>query len=442
MIHLIFFLLSTYILSVTSLPTSSTKHNLPGRFVPYSQLSTCPSLPHKDPPKNAKDVRPDDFKVIMAMGDSITAGLLARGSRNDLVSSIQIQEAAATGMGIGIGVGIGTDKQYHFEIEGKEDYLRKIIPEIAEWRGLSYSIGSDDDSITIPNILKHYNRNVSGTSTGHHSPISCLGTGWDIGCSNHPKEDGLNAAISGSLSAGLMSQVKDYLIPQILELQLEDKDWKYVNLGIGANDVCAFCLTPNATAFPLSGTPKQFASNIKDAINELRKHVPNMIVNIIGLFKVSDIYELTMKDPYCQPPYIPIPNLALECSCALLPGPAGDFTRSKMDELGENYDLAVLEIIKEWEDENDPSFGAVWQPGTAIDLINYPPESLSKIDCFHPSELSHQRVATGFWNRLTLNMEEKYTPIPWEDDPSVRCLKADDRIQVGQVTEYLKRGIK
>jgi phospholipase B1 len=69
-----------------------------------------------------------------------------------------------------------------------------------------------------------------------------------------------------------------------------------------------------------------------------------------------------LADKPSQSPALPpvLPHLPLECSCALLPGPAGDYTRSKMDEMGEAYDAAVLEVIREWEEEADPSFGAIW----------------------------------------------------------------------------------
>ena len=42
------------------------------------------------------------------------------------------------------------------------------------------------------------------------------------------------------------------------------------------------------------------------------------------------------------------------------------------------------------------------QPGMAIDLEKWPIQALSAVDCFHPSEAAHRRVAAGFWNRLTL----------------------------------------
>lgn len=89
-------------------------------------------------------------------------------------------------------------------------------------------------------------------------------------CLPHPESDGLNAAISGSTSGALISQVRgkplhigswqlrtvtfmkgkadylihnqiylivDYLIPTLQRLGVKDEQWKYVNLGIGANDI-------------------------------------------------------------------------------------------------------------------------------------------------------------------------------------------------------------
>ncbi|WVF66567.1 hypothetical protein IAT40_001307 [Kwoniella sp. CBS 6097] len=414
--------------------------NTASKYVRFELLDTCPKLSERPRPKSAKDVRPDDFRVVMALGDSISAGLLARGGQDTEKSRSRAEIAILD----------GRNAQQVFESNsgqstgsglGRIPWRSKLgIPEIAEWRGISYPIGLDEDAITFSTILQHYthrrfNESLIGGSRGRHPPLACAGIGIGVGCLPHPEEDGLNAAISGSVSEGLMSQVRDHLIPTIKAMDVKDEDWKFVNLGIGANDVCAFCLTPNMADFYPTGSPKQYAENIKNAVNELRVHVPNMIVNIIGLFRVSSIYKLTLKDPYCQAPGLPFPHLALECSCALLPGPAGDLTRRKMDELGEAYDQAVLEVIREWQHEADDNFGVTWQPGTAVDLENYPITALSPIDCFHPSEAAHQRVGAGFWNRLTMNLEDKYEPIPWDEDgPLIRCLEEEDRIQVDSVS--------
>lgn len=45
-------------------------------YVPFSALGSCPPLsPHEA--RDARDVRLDDVRVVMALGDSITAGFLA-----------------------------------------------------------------------------------------------------------------------------------------------------------------------------------------------------------------------------------------------------------------------------------------------------------------------------------------------------------------------------
>merc|ERR1719424_2356297 len=69
--------------------------------------SSCPPLtPRSTVPVNARDLRIDDFAVIMAMGDSMTAG---------------------------------------FNAASKAD--------MKEHRGLSFSIGGDQEATTLPNLI-------------------------------------------------------------------------------------------------------------------------------------------------------------------------------------------------------------------------------------------------------------------------------------------------
>lgn len=89
-----------------------------------------------------------------------------------------------------------------------------------------------------------------------------------------------------------------------------------------------------------------------------------------------------------------------------------------MDELSDEYDAALIEIIKAWNAEGDPTFGVAWyghvaigrvdwadvrQPGSMIDFSTLPITAISPVDCFHPSEATHQRVAAALWDRLTLS---------------------------------------
>lgn len=70
------------------------------------------------------------------------------------------------------------------------------------------------------------------------------------------------------------------------------------------------------------------------------------------------------------------------------------------------------------------------QPGAAIDLEHWPVEALSPVDCFHPSEAAHQRVAAGIWNRLTMSLVCPEHPVyPYSVHPNfaepVPCGRAD-----------------
>ena len=58
-------------------------------------------------------------------------------------------------------------------------------------------------------ILSHYSPNLTGSSIGHHIPATCPGPR----CNKRPKEDGLNAAVSGSMAKSLVAQVRGVSLP-------------------------------------------------------------------------------------------------------------------------------------------------------------------------------------------------------------------------------------
>jgi phospholipase B1 len=116
------------------------------------------------------------------------------------------------------------------------------VPDIFEWRGLSYAAGGDRGALTFPNLLSHYTRLV-GMSYGRH-PVLCVGEGE--GC--HPPSDGLNGAVSGSIATSLLGQAQGELhVPMTAHTDLVPRykalsgraraGWTYVNLAIGANDI-------------------------------------------------------------------------------------------------------------------------------------------------------------------------------------------------------------
>jgi hypothetical protein len=86
----------------------------------------------------------------MALGDSITAGLLAGPStRSDEVASSLLKEGSAPVFG--------------------------LPPPISEYRGLSYPIGSDPDAITFPNIPIHVAESYGTVEGKTHTHGLCIG---------------------------------------------------------------------------------------------------------------------------------------------------------------------------------------------------------------------------------------------------------------------------
>ncbi len=149
----------------------------------------------------------------MALGDSISAGLFAKSTREGPLSRPSPPPPS---------LHVADEQQLPL---GSKPILSSLIA-IDEYRGVSYPTGNDPGAITIASILSRYSPNLTGVSTGHHPPITCVGP-----VCQRPEGDGLNVAVSGSLSASLLGQVRDYLIPTIEAMDLNREDWKYVNLG-------------------------------------------------------------------------------------------------------------------------------------------------------------------------------------------------------------------
>ncbi|KAG7539647.1 hypothetical protein FFLO_03446 [Filobasidium floriforme] len=362
-------------------------------------LGDCPGLSAKPLAKKAEDLRPDEISVVMAIGDSITAGLFARPASDDLSPSMKSREA---------------DQHFFPGFKGFEEY-----------RGVSFSTGGDADAVTLANNIRYYNPDLKGQSYGHHRP-PVLSKAFG----HTPANDGLNAAKSGAKAKDLLSQVEDYILPSLNEVGVETGEWKLMTLSIGANDVCDYCLAGNSTVGG-PGSPEEFADNVKKAIVAARDNIREVHVVVVGLFQVSSIYNLSRQQPPCTPLRLPpiFPTLPIECQCAWAPGPLGDASRKKMDALGEEYNQALQVVVAELNAENRGDFMVIWQPGTFLSLADFPTIALSPIDCFHPSREAHRRIGAGLWNRLTLPQNEKALPMTWDEVDHVRCLRDDDRIR-------------
>ncbi|KAG8881362.1 hypothetical protein FRB97_009627 [Tulasnella sp. 331] len=306
-----------------------------------------------------------------------------------------------------------------------------ILPDsFAEWRGLSYAAGMDEGAITVPNLIRHYNSAIRGGSVGKNMlPEICMGgpicnpLGWNY------RVDRFNAARSGAMAQNLLSEVRDYLVPALRRHDVTDDEFKYMNFQIGSNDLCQLCLASEVPKGPMPGSPDVFEADVMQTLEYLREHVSNVVVNMLGVFQVSEIYNMTKGHAeYCHSGVPYIPHYSIECSCAIADGPFGAWVRSEMDKLQQLYNKKLSKIVKRYQELNDPHFAVLWQPAS-IPLAKFPIEGLSNVDCFHPSTATHERIAAGVWNRLTLDATGRDVEFGWEEHPRLRCLEEADRLQ-------------
>ncbi|KAK9766006.1 hypothetical protein K7432_005237 [Basidiobolus ranarum] len=348
-------------------------------------ISQCSRLtPRLTSPTSIKDLRADDIKVFMALGDSITAGFGAKGIQNNRLISIK---------------------------------------SLYENRGVSYAVGGDPGETTIPNLFGHYNTTARGPSVGDHLVELCYGPLCPP-FQYRPAKDNLNAAQSGALSTNLGTEI-DYLLSRIKNYPGIDiqNDWKLLTLQLGSNDMCQACLD----AFQYSG-PDAYEKNIRKAIDRVRKDIPKVIISLGGVFNVSQTWAKTRSDPYCQK-IKGLPHLNIECPCALLGGKLGEESRKDMDNRAAAFNERLYKIYQDYKSQQSDTFALTLHP-LDIDLASLPIDYLSNIDCFHPSRKAHAYIAKGLWNNFWIPFEQRRKTWSFNPDMEVYCPNESDRIRL------------
>ncbi|XP_070579245.1 phospholipase B1, membrane-associated-like [Ptychodera flava] len=289
---------------------------------------TCDHLERSNPrPTSVHRLRPSDIDVIAAMGDSITAGN-----------------------------GAGADCLLEVIIMGRD---------------LTFSIGGraslEDGALTLANILRTYNPNITGYSLGS-GPASSI------------EKARLNVAIPGARSRDMLDQA-EVLIGRMKNMTDVDydNDWKMVTLFIGGNDLCA-CSDISA---------KEFANNIKEALDLMHSEMPRTFVNVVQVILVTEINKLTTPD--CHLAH------GIYCPCAK------EFYNTDWKdvfELTKAYHRAVEDMILYGQFDTRDDFTVVIQPFFEETYIRENDHNILSPDCFHLSEFGHQISAMSLWNNL------------------------------------------
>ncbi|KAJ1503675.1 hypothetical protein HMI55_002359, partial [Coelomomyces lativittatus] len=160
--------------------------------------------------------------------------------------------------------------------------------------------------------------------------------------------------------------------------------WKLLTILIGGNDLCQYCLSPSTFS------SENYFQHLHQTLEALRTSSNRWIINLVGLFKVSQVYELGLMDPYC---FNNVPHQLL-CPCL-----NKSENRKRMDELRLEYNQK-LQLLSDMY-SNQPYFRVNYQPGLVdASIVPYNQTYVSKLDCFHPNACLNQLFAHALWNNM------------------------------------------
>jgi len=309
-------------------------------------------------------LRPNDIQCVAAIGDSLTAGLGA---------------LAKTPIGL-----------------------------VTEYRGVSWSIGGDknyDELLTLPNILRQYNPNLRGFSTG----TDIIFLGGQNATNNH-----LNVAKSGDTSITMPDQA-NILLQRFNTKKDCDliNDWKIITFFVGGNDLCLFCNDMNAHS------PDNFTKNVQDTLDFFHQHIPRAFVNLVLVLDVRNVEKLNEGGLVCSLFH------SNTCPCAAYPPTPQD--RDTLNQWLTQYQSRLIDLVNTGRYDTKDDFTVVVQPfmaHTPLPLENGEPDySYFAPDCFHFSGKGHSRAALSLWNNMLEPVGEKLWE--WHVGEQIECPTQD-----------------
>uniref|UniRef100_A0A914D2P0 Uncharacterized protein n=1 Tax=Acrobeloides nanus TaxID=290746 RepID=A0A914D2P0_9BILA len=196
--------------------------------------------PSREVPNSVHRVKFGDIKVIAALGDSLTAGFGAGAKK--------------------------LDGLFH------------------RYRGLVFDIGGDrslEEHITVANVLKKFNPNIHGQSFGIDDDF--------------PNSQ-FNVAVPGARAEDLVPQAYDLIKRMKNHSDMVDieKDWKLINIFIGANDACGYCATKSS-----EWGAKAYGNKIRETVKVLKEGLPRTIVSVLAMLNLNILMKVDPASPFC-----------------------------------------------------------------------------------------------------------------------------------------------
>ncbi|XP_035828409.1 phospholipase B1, membrane-associated [Aplysia californica] len=334
----------------------------------------CPIIPPSPSvPTSVHELRPGDVKLVAALGDSLTAG---RGSSGGIVGLL------------------------------------------IDYRGLSWSVGGDgsiEDTRTLANVLRQYNPDLKGFSTGVGGPNSDAAH--------------LNVAVTGDESHELMAQATDLVDKLQSDSSVDfNNDWKVITVFIGGNDLCAAC-TDEAKY-----SVEKYKENLQETLDYLHSNVPRAFVNLVEVLNIEIAKDLA-EGLVCQAIH------GFLCTCAT--NPSSPEAEQQLVELKNQYQGAARDLASSGRYDTKDDFTVVLQPFYRDTYLPYKPDgtidySYFASDCFHHSKKGQEATGGALWNNMVepvgekrLNwMPEEPLECPTEDSPYLYTAKNSPSMKV------------
>ncbi|XP_053162282.1 phospholipase B1, membrane-associated isoform X2 [Hemicordylus capensis] len=343
----------------------NSNYTYPSEATPeYGSQMLCEDrVPSINYPTSVHSLKPADVQVIAALGDSLTAGSGIGSKPNDILD-------------------INT-----------------------QYRGLAWSIGGDaslTNVTTLSNILREFNTNLKGYSTG-------------TGGQNEPNAF-LNQAVPGAQAGDLPDQVKQLVKLMKNDSRIRfDSDWKIITVFIGIPDLCNYCRDVNYYS------AMNFSSRVQEALDILHTEVPKALVNLVEVMDFLPLRQLFLDSRLpCST------HLAQnQCSC-VLPIQEGSSDLVMMQKAVKDYQSNVRKIVETGRYDTREDFTVVLQPflrTITLPLLQdgHPDISFFAPDCFHLNQKSHSQLSRALWNSMLQPLGKKAVSFDFMANITLSC---------------------
>ncbi|XP_039916279.1 phospholipase B1, membrane-associated isoform X2 [Hirundo rustica] len=319
-----------------------------------SELSCPDYTPSSRVPTSVHELRPADIKAVGALGDSLTTAVGA-----------------------------------------------KVPDPQTDWKGLAWSIGGDETleiQATLPNILKKFNPNLFGFSTGSSKETA-----------------GFNVAERNATARDMPGQARALVELMRSSSKINFKeDWKLITILVGGVDLCQYCLDKETYSV------QKYVKHLQDTLDIFYKELPRVFINMVEMLELSGLRQITASSSECA---LTAKKL---CPCFLNP----EENSSELQEIkraNRDFQAEALQLINSGRYEQREDFAVVIQSFfrntlLPLDSTSKPDMSFFAADCFHFSVRGYAEMAMALWNNMLEPVGEKQTYNNFTHDRSkLRC---------------------